>query len=72
MIACGVMVSKKAPSVPRALVGLHELPKDTLDDVRANRCELAETDGNGSFRFVGLPPIASIGLLLKTPIGARG
>ncbi len=52
--ACGVMVSKKGPPVARALVELHELPKDTLDDVRANRYELAETDGNGSFRFVGV------------------
>ena len=27
--ACGVMVSKKGPPVPRALVEVYELPKDT-------------------------------------------
>jgi hypothetical protein len=48
---CGVMVSKNGQPVSRALVELHELPKDTLDDVKANRYELAQTDENGSFRL---------------------
>jgi hypothetical protein len=49
IMVCGTVQRQDGVPVSKALVELHELAKDTPDDVVANRYELAETDEKGRF-----------------------
>jgi|GEM_PF-3096337 len=53
---CGVVVSEAGTPVRKALIELHELAKDTPDDVVANRYELSGTDQNGRFQLRAVTP----------------
>ncbi len=46
---CGMVRLQDGTPVPKALVHLYKLPKDTRDDVVANSYELAGTDADGRF-----------------------
>jgi hypothetical protein len=48
---CGTATGDDRRPLAQALLELHELAKDTLDDVKANRYELAVADDEGHFKF---------------------
>jgi hypothetical protein len=48
---CGTATGDDGTPLALAHMEFHELAKDTLDDAKANRYELAIADGEGRFKF---------------------
>jgi HJR/Mrr/RecB family endonuclease len=53
---CGTVIADDRRPLAEALLELHELAKDTADDVKANRYEVAVADGEGHFKFKAVVP----------------
>jgi hypothetical protein len=55
-VACGTVIGEDRAPVSKVLIELHELAKDTPEDVGANRYELTGTDEDGRFRLKAAIP----------------
>ncbi|MGD0792267.1 MAG: carboxypeptidase-like regulatory domain-containing protein [Terriglobales bacterium] len=69
---CGTAIGEDRLPVSKALIELHELPKDTPDDAIANRYEIATTNENGRFRLAGVVPDRQYWLTIEGKAGCTG